>query len=168
MEEVSVEEGFIVKLPTNTLTPEQIEEILDLFREYKDVFALTDDELGECTAVMHTIPLSDETPIKMRPYRIPKALEKECQDEILKMLRLGVIEPSSSPFTSPVVMVPKKDGSIRFCIDYRNLNTNTIKDTQPLPAIDDLLQKLAGSKYFSTMDLKSGYWQIMMKEEDRH
>ena len=83
------------------------------------------------------------------------------------MLEQGVIQPSSSPWASPIVLVKKKDGPFRFCVDYRKLSSVTKKDTHPLPRVDDLLDALAGSKYFSTLDLRAGYWQLSVAPEDR-
>ena len=87
--------------------------------------------------------------------------------QVQQMLASNVIRPSNSPWASPVVMVRKKDGSLRFCIDFRQLNAATVKDTHPLPRIDDLLDALHGAKWFSTLDLKSGYWQVPITEQDK-
>ncbi len=84
------------------------------------------------------------------------------------MLGRSVIQPSSSPWASPVLLVPNKDGSLRFYIDYRNVNSVTRKDAYPLPRVDDTLDTLAGSKWFSTLDLLSGYWQVEVSPEDRN
>src|SRR5690606_4660379 len=92
--------------------------------------------------------------------------KKVTQKEVQEMLTNEVIRPSRSPWSSPVVLVKKKDGSTRFCIDYRKLNSVTKKDTYPLPRIDEILDAMARQTYYSTMDMASGYWQIRMAEDD--
>ena len=87
--------------------------------------------------------------------------------QVQQMLSSNVVRPSNSPWASPVVMVRKKDGSLRFCVDFRQFNAATVKDTHPLPRIDDLLDALHGAKWFSTLDLKSGYWQVPIAEQDK-
>ena len=87
--------------------------------------------------------------------------------QVQQMLSSGVIRPSNSPWASPVVMVKKKDGSLRFCVDFRQLNVATIKDAHPIPRIDDLLDALHGARWFTTLDLKSGYWQVPIQEQDK-
>ena len=92
---------------------------------------------------------------------------EEVREHLKEMLEIGVIRESTSPFSSNVVIVRKKDGTIRFCIDYRKLNQRTEKDAYPIPRIDDTLHSLAGSKYFSTLDLRSGYWLVELRETDK-
>ena len=87
--------------------------------------------------------------------------------QVQQMLSNGVIRPSNSPWASPVVLVKKKDGSLRFCADFRQLNAATIKDAHPIPCIDNLLDFLHGTCWFSTLDLKSGYWQFHIQEQDK-
>ena len=98
---------------------------------------------------------------------MPFMVREEIARQLRNMQRDGVIQPSNSPWSSPVVMVRKKDGSHRFCVDYRELNSVTKADTFPLPRIDDLLDQLGGARYFSTMDLASGFWQIQMEPDSR-
>ena len=108
-----------------------------------------------------------ERPFKEPYRRIPPALIQEVREHLNEMMDIGAIHPSKRPFSSNNVIVRKKDRSIRFCIDYRKLNQRTIKDGQAIPRVDDTLHLLAGSKYFSTLDLKSGYWQVELKEKDK-
>ena len=100
----------------------------------------------------HEINLSDESPFKEPHRRIPPALFQEVREHLKEMLAADAIRPSQSPFSSNVVVVMKKDGSIRFCVDYRKLNNRTIKDAQAIPRIEDTLHLLAGAKYFTKLD----------------
>ena len=140
------------------------EELQALVARYTDVFALDPTELGCAQDVVHTIDTSDHEPIKQHPRRVPFALRARVEEMISQMLRDNVIKPSRSPWASPIVLVAKKDGSTRFCVDYRKLNAVTKKDVYLLPRIDDTLDLLAANKLFSTLDLASGYWQIRMDD----
>ena len=136
--------------------------------KYQDTFSRSSHDLGRTTLVEHHINLIPGTkPIKQPPYRLPLAKRREAEKEIQMMADRDLIEPSTSPFSSPAIIVPKKNGDIRFCIDYRRLNKVTIPDSQPLPHIGDCLDALGGSKWFSTLDLKSGFHQVGVAEEDR-
>lgn len=115
----------------------------------------------------HKIDLNDSQPIKQVPRRIPLHLRSEAEKMIGEMKRQGVIEESRSPWMSLAVMIKKKDGSIRFCVDYRKLNGVSVKDSYSLPRIDDTIDQLSGNSWFSTLDLKSGYWQVKIRLEDR-
>ncbi|UYV74076.1 hypothetical protein LAZ67_11002041 [Cordylochernes scorpioides] len=109
--------------------------------------------------MMRSVHLIDHVD-QQRPYRVSPAERHVIQSEVEKMMETKIIRPSSSHWASPVILLRKKDGSLRFCVDYRRLNKITKKDVYPLPRIDDALGTLAGSRYFSTMDMRSGYWQI--------
>ena len=112
-----------------------------------------------------TGPLTDDTPFKERSRRIPPAMIDEVRQHLQEMSDLGVIRRSESPYASNVVLVKKKDGSLRFCIDLRRLNS--VRDAYTLPRIDDTFDALSGAKWFSTLDLKGAYWQVEVAEEDK-
>ena len=127
--------------------------------EFRDVFALTNDELGCTNVVEHRIETGDSPPIKIPPRRAGLPKVQIIREEVNAMLEQGIIRPSQSPYSFPVVLVKKKDGSVRVCIDYRKLNDVTIKDAFPVPKIDQSFDALKEAKVFSSMDLASGYWQ---------
>ena len=116
---------------------------------------------------MHKTVTDGSGPIRQRPYRIPPALKKDLCDELQTMLKDGLIEESSSEWSSPIVVVKKKDGSNRICVDYRKLNGITKFDAYPMPRIDEMLDAIGNAKYISTLDLAKGYWQIPMDQQDR-
>lgn len=117
--------------------------------------------------MVHKIETGNAPPIRTQPRRLPIGKKKLEHEEIKKMLNNGIIEPSKSAWSSAIVLVPKKDGSTRFCVDYRKLNEVTIKDAYPLPRVDDCLDSLANSEWFSSMDFNSGFRQVGMAEDDK-
>jgi len=121
-------------------------------------------DLGHTDALKHHIELTDNAPFKVPPRRIPPNLIEEVKYHIQEMLSIGVIRKSQSPFSSNVVIVRKKDGTIRFCIDFRKLISRTKKDAYSIPKIEDNVHFLAGARYFSKLDLKSGYWQVELDD----
>ncbi|KAK3755142.1 hypothetical protein QZH41_020562, partial [Actinostola sp. cb2023] len=135
-------------------------------REQGDEMLRSANDLGCTSAVKHRIKLNDNIPFKQRHRRIPPAQYEEVRQHLKDMLECGVIRESHSPWSSPVVLVRKRDGSLRFCIDFRKLNARTVKDAYSLPRIDEALEAMAGSSWYTTLDLKSGYWQIEVDEED--
>ena len=149
------------------LSPTDRSTLRDLLLQYHDVFALHPDDHGYCDLAPHKIDTGDHSPIKQQPYRVPFRHREQLQNIINDLLQKGVITPSASPWASPVVLVPKKDGSLRLCVDYRRLNKITTADAYPLPRVDDTLDAFSGSKVFSTLDLASGYWQIAIHPQDQ-
>ncbi|UYV79891.1 hypothetical protein LAZ67_18000994, partial [Cordylochernes scorpioides] len=145
----------------------QKEKLRNLLRNYRDIFDFRKKEASKTDNVKHRISTGDHLPTKQRPYRVAPAERQIIQEEVNKMEEIGIIQPSASPWASPVVLVRKKDGSWRFCFDYRRLNKITKKDVYPLPRIDDTLDCLQGARFYSSMDLQSGYWQIDVEEADR-
>ncbi|MCG8033357.1 MAG: DDE-type integrase/transposase/recombinase, partial [Candidatus Thiodiazotropha taylori] len=139
----------------------------ELLIKYQSVFAKSSLDLGFSDRVEHHIDTMGAEPIKEPMRRLPLAKQKIEREEVHKMLQAGVIEPSVSPWSSNIVLITKKDGSTRFCVDYRKVNLLTKKDSYPLPNISQCLDALAGSVYFNCMDINSGYWQIGVAKEDR-
>ncbi|MCG7878904.1 MAG: RNA-directed DNA polymerase, partial [Candidatus Thiodiazotropha endolucinida] len=131
------------------------------------VFALTDKQLGRTDVVKHEINTGTAKPIKERLRRLPHYAVNEVDKQVDDMLERGIIEPSNSPWAAGVVLVRKKDNTLRFCVDYRNLNSVTVKDAYPLPKIDETLDTLSGASWFSTLDLRSGYWQVGLEPKDK-
>ena len=142
-------------------------EIVDLLLKNEDIFAASDADLGKTDLVQMKVDTGDHPPIKLRPYRVPLNLRKEVDQNIENMLNANVIKRSKSPWSFPLVVVQKKDGTSRMCVDFRKLNKITKTMSYPLPLIDDILAQLDKSKYFTTLDLKSGYWQVAMDPSDQ-
>ena len=151
----------------DNLDEQQMEKVVKLITEFATIFSKSKDVLGHTNIEEHRINTGDASPIKQRPRRLPLLKRQVEREEVQRMLKSDVIEPSSSPWASPIVMVTKKDGSIRFCVDYRKLNGVTLRDSYPLPRIDDCLDSLRGASWFSTLDLASGYWQMGVHPDDR-
>ena len=145
----------------------QKEQLHSLLCDFANLFSSRTQDLGCTDQVQHRIHTGDAIPIRQPACRLPPIKMKEAMKAIDEMQKGGIVEPSSSPWASPIVLVRKKDGSTRFCVDYRKFNQVTRKDSYPLPRIDDTLEGLAGAKWFSSLDLKSGYWQVEMHPDDK-
>ena len=149
------------------LSAAQKDAAMHLLMEFENIFAKNDDDFGRTSLVYHGIDTEGASPIRQQPRRLPYHRRDEVRKLLDSMLTRGVIEPSSSPWAAPIVLAKKRDGSTRFCVDFRRLNDVTRKDAQPLPRIDDTLDALGRACYFSTLDLASGYWQVEVKPGDR-
>ena len=158
----------MLNLTSENLDGVQRGQLANTLLQFTDLFPVPGSALtGHTDAVEHSIDTGTTTPIRCAPRRMsPQKIKKE-ETCVAEMLTGGQIEPSDSPWSAPVVLVTKKDGGTRFCVDYRRLNLATVKDAYPLPRIDDTLDMLAGKKWFSTLDLASGYWQVSLSPEAR-
>ena len=149
------------------LAPRVQQSFRELLVKHANLFATSDADLGRTSLVTHDIDTGDAAPIRQPPRRVPFMMQPELDKEMSRMLEQRVVEPGQSPWASPVVLVRKKDGSIRFCVDYRRLNAVTRFDAYPLPRIDETIESLSGAKFFATLDMISGYWQVGLTEEAR-
>ncbi|KAI9552561.1 Retrovirus-related Pol polyprotein from transposon 412 [Daphnia sinensis] len=147
--------------------PQYRKPLAALLNEFTDLFATKDSSLGSTGLIKHFIDTEGKGPIQLRPYRTGQGQKEELEKQIKEMLQANVIRHSTSPWAAPVILVVKKSGELRFCIDYRKLNNLTKKDSSPLPRIDSTLDRLNGKKFFTTLDLASGYWQIELEESSK-
>ena len=138
-----------------------------LLFKFSDIISLHSHDLGKTSIVRHNINTGGAMPIKQAPRRLPYHQRELVRKLLDEMIQQKIVEPASGPWSSPIVLVSKKDGSPRFCVDYRRINSLTRKDAHPLPRIDDTLDALSGAKWFSTIDLASGYWQVEVEPSDR-
>ncbi|KAL1282357.1 hypothetical protein QQF64_001160 [Cirrhinus molitorella] len=139
-------------------------ELQHLVGQFSDVFSTRP---GQTNVIEHEIRTPPGVVVRQRPYQVPEARRTAIESEIQDMLKLGVIEPSRSPWSSPIVMVPKPDGTLRFCNDFRRLNEVSEFDGYPMPRVDELLERLGRARYISTLDLTKGYWQVRLTESSK-
>ena len=149
------------------LPPDDVQAAKTLLTKYRDAFSLEEGELGCTNLIHHDIPVMDEAPVRQRYRRLPPSQFSLVKAHIQDLLHRGIVRVSCSPYSSPIVVVQKKCGDIRLCVDYRQLNAKTRKDAYPLPRIEESLDALTGAKWFSTLDLASGYNQVPMAEKDK-
>lgn len=142
-------------------------ELRSIVSEYSDIFSQHAGDIGDTDLVEHHIDTVEATPIKQRPRRIPVKIREQVEADKTQMLKNGIIEESTSPWCSPVVLVRKKDRSFRFCVDLRAVNGVTRGCAHPLPRVDEALDTLAGATWFTTLDMAAGYWQVPLAAEDR-
>ncbi|XP_072172659.1 uncharacterized protein [Diadema setosum] len=149
---------------SDELSNAERKELVGLVKGFADVMT---DVPGHTNLAQHTVQLKTEEPIRSRPFPVPQSMRETIQEEVNTMLDMKVIEPSMSPYAAPVVLVPKKDGKVRFCVDYRKLNSVTVIDNEPIPNVEEIMSEIGEAKYFSKIDLSKGYWQIPVDERDR-
>jgi len=154
----------ILSAMLETLTDHQLRQFCALIISFAHLFAVKPDDLGRTNVLKHKIETSGN-PIRQGVRKLPLPKRDKVKKLLSEMQEREIIMPSKSSWASPIVLVPKKDGSVHFCVDYRKVNDVTHKDAYPIPRIDNTLDTLAGSKCFSTLDLKSGYWQVEVEEK---
>ncbi len=143
--------------PNSHLNEQQQQQLGEVRQSFPSLF----QERPGCTKVVtHNIILKEEVPIRQKPYRVPERMVGKLKEEIETMLEMGIIEPSQSEWSSPILLVPKKDGGLRFCTDFRKLNSVSCFDSYPMPRIDELIERLGKAHYMTTLDLCKGYWQV--------
>lgn len=150
------------------LDSDQQDALYTLLQKYRDCFASTLEEIGCVNDVEMKIDLNDNKPIVYRPYRLSYSEREQVRETIDELLKHDIIQESKSDYASPILMVKKKTGEQRLCVDFRALNNKTNKDRFPLPLIDDQISNLSGNTFFTTLDLASGYYQVRMSEGSRH
>ena len=152
-------------LISGDLSASQKKDLNDVFTQFQDVFT---DVPGKTNVLEHEIRLTSTFPIRKKPYPVPQSIREAMREEVDKMIKHDLIEPSSSPYCSPSVVVKKKDGTYRYCIDFRAINGISIFDSEPIPRPDDLFQEIANqSMYLTKIDLSKGFWQIPMSEASK-
>ena len=147
------------------LNGEQRNEVVEVLRRYEEIFT---EIPGKAGVIEHNIDLTDDRPNRCKPYPLPHAKRGEIREEIKNMMNTGIVRESSSPYASPLVVVKKKDGSNRMCVDYRELSLVTVADPAPMTTAEDSFGKFGKCQYYSTIDLSKRDWQIPVAEEDIH
>jgi transposase InsO family protein len=163
---VQEDKSYLDEINTGVLAIDEKNKLFQILTEYSDIFSKGKMDIGCTQLLQHTIDTGDSAPIACSPRRVPLALEEKVDKLVEELLAHDIIRPSESPWNSPIVIVAKKNGDIRLCVDYRRLNAVTKRSVFPIPATNQLLDCLAGSSYFSTLDLSQGYHQILMAEKD--
>ena len=168
-----VEVGALAKkdnhelLDLNHLDITQQEQLRGVLADFPHLFSGDKSTIGKIPGIQHRITTKTNHPVCRRQWRLPQATKQTIRAECDAMLQQGVIEPSTSPWLSPVVLVRKKDGTIRFCVDYRGLNAITVADSHPLPRIDEVIDSLSGKVWFTVLDSRAAYWAVEVAPADR-
>ena len=157
---------FELNIGDAPLTRDQQARLIDVIYSHTEVFSLFDGDLGFCDVLKHSIPTTTDKPVYLPHWQIPVQLQSEVRKCLDNWLKQGIIRPSKSPYASQVVIVRKKTGEIRLCVDFRKLNAISIRDSFPLPRVEEALQAVQAAVWFSSFDLAQGYLQMAMEEED--
>ena len=157
---------FELNIGDAPLTRDQQARLIDVIYNHTEVFSLFDGDLGFCDVLKHSIPTTTDKPVYLPHRQIPVQLQSEVRKCLDNWLKQGIIRPSKSPYASQVVIVRKKTGEIRLCVDFRKLNAISIRDSFPLPRVEEALQAVQAAVWFSSFDLAQGYLQMAMEEED--
>ncbi|XP_042870472.1 uncharacterized protein LOC122252196 [Penaeus japonicus] len=164
--DIAVLDEVVGKVNINPkLSTEQVSDLTNLINKFSDVFS---DNPGRTSTITHKIHLTTDVPMQRKPYPVPHHLQKYFEEEVDRMTKLGVIEQSTSPYCSPVVLVKKADNTWRVCVDFRGLNDISVFDAEPMPQMDEALGDFVGDIYFTEIDLCKGYWQIPLSNESKH
>lgn len=155
-------------MKTGPLDANHFARLYSVLQNYRDCFAVNLNELGCAKNFKMSIDVIDTKPIIYRPYRLSYFERSQVRETIDELLKYDIIQESTSDYAIPILMVKKKSGELRLCVDFRALNNKTVKGRFPLPLIDDQISNLSGNCFFTTLDLASGYYQIPMAEESRH
>lgn len=153
-------------IEAETLSEEEKGKVREFIQKKSHLFSPCPKKLGTTTLVTHQINTVDARLIKQNFYQTSPDEQEFFDKELASLQEQGLIQKSESPWASPIVIVPKKGGKLCMCIDYRKLNSVSKKDAYPLPCIDDMLETFKGANWFSSLDLKSGYWQVRMNPRD--
>ena len=156
-----------IPFPELGLDPTQQDQLRETLLEYEDVFATDDLDLGQTDTITHRINTGDAKPVAQRMYKLRYSWREPVKEELDSMLQKGIIRKSYSPWASPLLCVPKPNGKLRLCGDYRALNEATVSHQYALPRLDDILETLGGSKWFTSLDLAAGFWQLPLDEESK-
>ena len=151
----------------NNISDHEKDHLRTSISKYSEIFASNSKKLTPVRNMTHRIITNDAQPVHLKPYRIPHAWDKEVSDQVQQMLDNGIIQPSSSPWNAPVILVKKKDDSTRFVCDFQGLNYVRKKDSYPLPRIRDVIDKMEGAQFWTTLDAASAYWSMPVAEEDK-
>jgi len=165
----NVQDSLLAELDINTtrLTPDQQKRGINVIMNFEDIFSRDEADVGLYSRVKHRIEINNLDPFKQRHRMIPPSMLDEVRSHIQQLLAAGIIRRSCSPWSSNIVLARRKDGRLRLCTDFRQLNERTIKDSYALPRVEEILDCLAGSQYFTVLDMKSGYYQIEIDEQHK-